>query len=234
MPMCRPASSEHRRSQGHPHRAPAVYRRGVELVGPAQIPEFCQHLGQPSGLWIKAVSRSGVATYTSFFRSERTGWSVNMALPRDAIDGPVRRANMLFAAAVLAALLASLMFARLGAGRCVDALTGLEQHVAQLGAARLFVPQPGPVLEVNRMEGVLHRVGLEIAEAEEAIERERSLLRATVETIPIGVLLVTANGRISLVNRKMLSLCGVDELRSLEDRALLSYFRPDGTRYGLA
>jgi PAS domain S-box-containing protein len=59
-------------------------------------------------------------------------------------------------------------------------------------------------------------------------------LRATVETIPIGVLLVTANGRISLVNRKMLSLCGVDELRSLEDRALLSYFRPDGTRYGLA
>jgi len=90
------------------------------------------------------------------------------------------------------------------------------------------------VVEVNRMEGVLHRVGLEIAEAEEAIERERSLLRATVETIPIGVLLVTANGRISLVNRKMLSLCGVDELRSLEDRALLSYFRPDGTRYGLA
>jgi len=210
------------------------YIDGVELVGQPTIPELRQHLGQPSALWIKAVSRSGVPTYTSFFRSERTGWSVNMALPRDAIDGPVRRANMLFAAAVLAALLASLLFARLVASRFLHALTGLEQHVAQLGAARLFVPQPGPVLEVNRMEGVLHRVGLEIAEAEEAIERERSLLRATVQTIPIGVLLVTANGRISLVNRKMLSLCGVDALQSLEDQALLSYFRPDGTPYALS
>ncbi|MEA3022156.1 MAG: hypothetical protein QOK01_1008 [Alphaproteobacteria bacterium] len=207
---------------------------GLEPVGQPTIPELRQHLGEPSGLWIKAVSRSGVPTYTSFFRSERTGWSVNMALPRDAIDGPLRGTSVLFAAAVLAALLASLLFARLVASRFLHALTGLEQHVTQLGAARLFVPQPGSVVEVNRMEGVLHRVGLEIAEAEEAIERERSLLRATVETIPIGVLLVTANGRISLVNRKMLSLCGVDELRSLEDRALLSYFRPDGTRYGLA
>jgi len=205
---------------------------GLELVGEPTIPELRRHLGEPSGLWIKAVSRSGVPTYTSFFRSERTGWSVNMALPRDAIDGPWRRTSVLFAAAGLAALLASLLFARLVASRFLHALTGLEQHVTQLGAARLFVPQPGPVVEVNRMEGVLHRVGMEIAETEEAIERERSLLRATVETIPIGVLLVTASGRISLVNRKMLSLCGVDELRSLEDRALLSYFRPDGTPYG--
>jgi PAS domain S-box-containing protein len=154
-----------------------------------------------------------------------------MALPRDAVDGPWRRTSLLFAAAGLAALLASLLFARLVASRFLQALTGLERHVSQIGAARLFVPQPGPVVEVNRMEGVLHRVGMEIAEAEEAIERERSLLRATVETIPIGVLLVTANGRISLVNRKMLSLCGVDELRSLEDKALLSYFRPDGAPY---
>jgi PAS domain S-box-containing protein len=155
-----------------------------------------------------------------------------MALPRDAVDGPWRRTSLLFASAGLAGLLASLLFARLLASRFLRALTGLERHVSQIGAASLFVPQPGPVLEVNRMEGVLHRVGMEIAEAEEAIERERSLLRATVETIPIGVLLVTANGRMSLVNRKMLSLCGVDELRSLEDRALLSYFRPDGTPYG--
>ena len=86
---------------------------GVELVGQPTIPELRQHLGEPSALWIKAMSRSGVPTYTSFFRSERTGWSVSMALPRDAVDGPWRRTSVLFAAAGLAALLASLLFARL-------------------------------------------------------------------------------------------------------------------------
>jgi PAS domain S-box-containing protein len=207
---------------------------GVDLVGRPTIPELHQYLGRPSAFWIEAVSRSGIPTYSSFLRSERTGWSINMALPRDAIEGPLRRADILFGGAALAALLASLLFARLVATRFLQALTGLEHHVTQLGAAHLVVPQPGPVVEVNRMEVVIHRVGREIAEAEEAIERERSLLRATVETIPIGVLLVTANGRISLVNRKMLSLCGVDELRSLQDRALLSYLRPDGSPYRLS
>jgi PAS domain S-box-containing protein len=101
----------------------------------------------------------------------------------------------------------------------------------QLGTARIIHPEPGPVAEVNRMESVLRRVGADIAEVEEAIEYERSLLQATVETIPIGVLLVTADGRISLVNRKMLALCGVERLDSLEDQAPFAYFRPDGSRY---
>src|SRR5262249_47988357 len=109
-----------------------------------------------------------------------------------------------------------------------------ERHVMQLGTARIIHPEPGPVAEVNRMESVLRRVGTDIAEVEEAIEYERSLLQATVETIPIGVLLVTANGRISLVNRKMLALCGAHELRSLEDRGPFAYLRSDGTRYAAA
>ena len=84
------------------------------------------------------------------------------------------------------------------------------------------------------MESVLRRVGADIAEVEEAIEHERSLLQATVETMPIGVLLVTANGHISLVNRKMLAMCGVDSLRSLDDPEPFAYFRADGTRYAAA
>src|SRR5262249_5509484 len=161
-------------------------------------------------------------------------WAINMALPRDAIDGPLWRGGALFTAVALTALLVSLVCARLLARRFLHALTGLERHVMQLGTARIIHPEPGPVAEVNRMESVLRRVGTDIAEVEEAIEYERSLLQATVETIPIGVLLVTANGRISLVNRKMLALCGVDELRSLEDRGPFAYLRSDGARYAAA
>jgi PAS domain S-box-containing protein len=207
---------------------------GVELVGRPTIPEVRAHLDELAAFWIEATSRSGTPTYTSFVRSELTGWAINMALPRDAIDGPLWRAGALFSAVAFAALLVSLVFAWLVATRFLRALTGLERHVMQLGTARIIAPEPGPVAEVNRMDSVLRRVGADIAEVEEAIEYERSLLQATVETIPIGVLLVTADGRISLVNRKMLELCGVDRLRSLDDPAPFCYFRADGARYAVA
>jgi PAS domain S-box-containing protein len=207
---------------------------GVDIVGQPTISAVRGHLGERAAFWIPAVSRDGTPTYSSFVRSELTGWAINLALPRRAVDGPLWRAGALFTAVALLALLASLVFARLVARRFLRALTGLERHVMQLGMARRIHPEPGPVAEVNRMESVLRRVGADIAEVEEAIEYERSLLQATVETIPIGVLLVTANGRISLVNRKMLAMCGVDRLHSLEQREPFAYVRPDGTRYEAA
>jgi hypothetical protein len=42
---------------------------GDELVGKPTIPEVMAHIGEPSALWIKAVSRTGTPTYTSLLRS---------------------------------------------------------------------------------------------------------------------------------------------------------------------
>ena len=215
-----------------------IARRPLEprfdYVGKPTIPEVLAHIGEPSALWIQAISRAGVPTYTSLLRSEQTGWTVNMAMPRDVLDGPIRRITFVFAGIAVVALLISLLFARLISLRFLRGLTALEAHVMQLGTTRMIDPVPGPVAEVNRMETVLHRVGTDIAAAETAVERERSLLRATVETMPIGVLLVTADGRVSLVNRKMLSLWGIDELRSLDDLARLEFVHPNGQRYAVA
>jgi two-component sensor histidine kinase len=60
------------------------------------------------------------------------------------------------------------------------------------------------------------------------------LLKATVESMPIGVLLVAPDGSVSLVNQKILSLWAVDELRSLDDLNKISRFRLDGTPYPVA
>jgi PAS domain S-box-containing protein len=207
---------------------------GDELVGRPTIPEVRERIGERSALWIKTVSRTGVPNYSSFLRSEQTGWSINLALPRDVVDAPMRRATLLFAGSAAAILLLSLLFARLVAARFLRALTGLEQQVAQLGHRQPIWPRPGPVAEVNRMEEVLHRVGNDIAAAEASVERERSLLRATVESMPIGVLLVGADGNAFLVNRKILELWGIEELRSLEDLDKVARFHPDGRPYSVA
>lgn len=203
----------------------------TDLIGQPTIPAVRAHVGEDSAMWIKAISRAGIPTYTSLLRSDTTGWSVNLAIPRDVVDGPINRTLQLIALLGFLTLALSLLFARLIGMRFLHALSGLERNVMTLGRARYVAPRAGTVAEVNRMETVLQRVGHDIVTAEAAIEHERSLLRATVETMPIGVLVMMRDGRVSLVNQKMLSLWGVDSLDSIEDRSKLSATYPDGSPY---
>jgi hypothetical protein len=62
---------------------------GDDLVGRPTIPELRAHLDELSAFWIESVSRSGTLNYTSFVKSELTGWAINMALPRDTVDAPL-------------------------------------------------------------------------------------------------------------------------------------------------
>jgi len=204
---------------------------GADLVGKPTIPEVRERIGQPAAFWIKTISRSGEPYYSTFLRSDQTAWSVNVALPREVVDGPFRRNIFRFGAIVIATFFLSLLFTRLVASRLISALGTLEQQVVRLGEAKPINPALGAVDEINRMQHVLREVGTNIATAEEAIERERSLLEATVQAIPIGVLLVTPEGRISLVNRRMLEMWKLDEKRSIHDQNELLWLRPDGTPY---
>ena len=204
---------------------------GDDLVGKPTIPEVRERIGQPSAFWIKTISRTGEPYYASFLRSDKTGWSINVALPREIVDGQFRRNILRFGTVVIATWLVSLLFTRLVAARLISALGSLEQQVIRLGEARPIDPALGAVAEINRMQHVLRDVGSNIATAEEAIERERSLLEATVQAMPIGVLLVTPEGRISLVNRKMLEIWKLDEKQSIRDQNELQWLHVDGTPY---
>ena len=204
---------------------------GADLVGKPTIPEVRERIGQSSAFWIKTISRTGEPYYSSFLRSNQTGWSINVALPREMVDGPFRRNILRFGAVVITTGFISLLFTRLVAARLISALASLEQQVVRLGEAKPIDPALGAVAEINRMQYVLRDVGGNIATAEEAIERERSLLEATVQTMPIGVLLVTPEGRISLVNRKMLEIWKLDDKRSIHDQNELLWQHIDGTPY---
>lgn len=204
---------------------------GAELIAQPTIPEVMEHIGQSSAFWIKATSRTGVPTYSSILRSEQTGWTINLAVPREVIDGPLHRTVEWIVAAAALTFILSLVIGRLFAARFLTAFTGLEQYVMALGS-KISKPIKGPVAEVNRMQDVLYSVGQEIAGAEQVIERERSLLRATVESLPIGVLLASPSGKVTLINQRMLSILGIDGLRNISDSERLSGFREDGCPYG--
>jgi two-component sensor histidine kinase len=204
---------------------------GAELIAKPTIPEVLEHIGQSSAFWIKATSRTGVPTYSSILRSGQTGWTINLAIPREVIDGPLHRTVEWIVAAAALTFILSLVIGRLFAARFLTAFTGLEKYVTELGS-NVAKPTKGPVAEVNRMQNVLYSVGQEIAGAEQVIERERSLLRATVESLPIGVLLAAPSGKVTLINERMLSIFGIDGLQTINDPERLSGLRANGQPYG--
>lgn len=145
---------------------------GGELVGQPTIPEVMAHIGTPSAFWIKAVSRTGVPTYTSLLRSGQSGWTVNLAVPREVIDGPLHRTIEWIVALTVFTFALGLVLARILANRFLVEFADLEQYVASLraGAAE---PQIGSIAEVNRMKKVLYTVGRELAGA---LRQQKALL----------------------------------------------------------
>ena len=145
---------------------------GDDLVGQPTIPEVMAHVGQPSAWWIDALSRTGVPTYTSLLRSPQSGWSINLAVPRDVIDGPLHRTAEWIAGLTLFTLALGLALALLLSRRFLVEFSDLERYVGSLrsGAAE---PKLGTISEVNRMKKVLHKVGSELAGA---LKQQQALL----------------------------------------------------------
>ncbi|SFU76793.1 sensor histidine kinase [Bradyrhizobium arachidis] len=145
---------------------------GDDLVGQTTIPAVMAHLGQPSAWWIEAVSRTGVPTYTSLLRSNQSSWSINLAVPRDVIDGPLHRTAESIAALTVFTLLLGLGLARMLSRRFLAEFADLERYVAGLRSGAT-APKLGTISEVNRMKKVLHQVGSELAGA---LKQQKALL----------------------------------------------------------
>ncbi|CCE01860.1 sensor histidine kinase [Bradyrhizobium sp. STM 3809] len=143
-----------------------------DLIGQPTIPAVRSHIGEASAWWIKAVSRSGVATYTSLLRSDQSGWTINLAVPREAIDGPLHRTIEWIVALTVFTFALSMVLARLLGHRFLVEFADLERYVSGLRAGAP-APTLGRISEVNRMKQMLHTVGGELAGA---LRQQRDLL----------------------------------------------------------
>lgn len=145
---------------------------GDELVGKPTIPEVMANIGKPSAWWVKAVSRTGTLTYTSLLRSKQSGWTINLAVPREVIDGPVRQAIEWSVLLAVLTLALGLALARLVANRFMTEFGGLERYVFSLRTDAIE-PEMGTITEVNRMKAVMHEVAQELADA---LDQQKGLL----------------------------------------------------------
>jgi len=127
--------------------------------------------GRQQGM-VRFDTRAGVDAYHAFTRSPMSGWIVTVSVPAAEIDGVARRAVMLVAIGMLAALLVAAGAAALFGRRLVNATHGAAASATALGHGGL-PPRPRTgIAEFDHLQRSIGEAGRKLA----AAEGERSAL----------------------------------------------------------
>ena len=150
-----------------------------ELVGQPVRPELYRASQQQFSGRTRHVTREGVAVYSVFTHTERTGWTVAIGVPQAEIEAPARRAAWYAALALgLTFALATLVIFTL-ARRLAHSVEDMVDAAHVLGEGHIPEVIPSGVEEVDTLQSALHEAGTALSrqnEARLALEKERERL----------------------------------------------------------
>lgn len=164
---------------------------GADLIGSPTIPEVRARLHEPAAFWIEAVSRSGLPTFSSLVHSQKTGWAINLAVPRARIQGPVRQATFVVFGIAAMGLMVGLVLARRVAGRLSSSAALLETAADSIGSEQQVIAAPTHVREYDRaltaFATASDKIRLRAEErdrAEGALRESETRWRSIAQTLP--------------------------------------------------
>lgn len=148
-----------------------------------------------------SVTVDGVPVVSAFSRSERTGWSVVIGMPRAELDAPLVRSSTVLVGGAVGVLLLTLWVA----WRLARALSGSIEALG--GAVRatghsvpLELPEPA-FQEAHQLGQALLHATTAMEDATSARQRLESRLHSVLDTAMDGIVTADARGRIVLFNR---------------------------------
>ncbi|HEX3645887.1 MAG TPA: ATP-binding protein [Vicinamibacterales bacterium] len=122
----------------------------------------------PEGSWT-TDTRDGTPVYAAFSRSALTGMTVGLALPREEVDGPIRRILVILAGAWIVILGLGTTIGLAFGGVIVRAMRGASQSAMALARGQAVAPAHSRIVEIDDLS-----TGLRLAaETLEARNRER-------------------------------------------------------------
>jgi signal transduction histidine kinase len=157
-----------------------VDRKGIIL---ARNRESNQFLGKPvapllrramlSGAgdtWIENITSDGTPVYSTFRTSAQPGWSVAIGVPRDFVDGPLRRAWMLAVGGWISFVALSLVLAYWMAQAIRGPVDKLAAMAKEMGGGQTVGRLYTGVRELNLVGDALYDAAIRLAHHREHLE----------------------------------------------------------------
>ncbi|WP_135468079.1 PAS domain S-box protein [Crenalkalicoccus roseus] len=171
--------------------------------------------GWPPAGWRTSTTRDGVPVHMAWRQVSGMPWTVLVGVPRDAVDGALRRAMAPVVLGGLPLLLAlTLGIAFWGDRRLVRPLRGLQAVARVAGRGEVPVPlRASGVREVDAVATTLVAAARSRRARQAESARLAARLQAVLDHVPVGVVLAEApSGRIILANRRAARMLGVPEM----------------------
>jgi PAS domain S-box-containing protein len=204
-------------------------RNEERYIGQRPHPSFTEARARMSeGSW-RSVVLEGTPSYSALSRSARTGLTVGIALPADAIDGPIRRSFAALTAAGAVTLGAGLVLALLLRRRIVRSQLAAATAARRLAAGEPMTLRHTAIAEIEELSVALRDAAAilerRLRERNEALiaerearavgEKNEARLAVTLHSIGDAVITTDPNGRITMLNTVAQELTGWTEAAAI-------------------
>jgi signal transduction histidine kinase/ActR/RegA family two-component response regulator len=147
-----------------------AHNGGDRFIGQPAMPELRVRMSKTLKGWFPSVTRDQIQVYAAFRRSPISAWTVAIGVPREFVDGPLRRTRWIVFGGGAAALALSLALAGWIARtirRPVEALmTGARALASGAPPGRPI----GGVRELNQVADALHAAAMKLAQSRGQLE----------------------------------------------------------------
>jgi signal transduction histidine kinase/CheY-like chemotaxis protein len=140
------------------------------FIGQPAAPILLKEMMGAAESWFPNVTEDGLAVYSTFRRSPISGWTVAIGLPREFVDGPLRRAQWIAFGGGAAALALSLALAGWMARAIRRPVEALTTATKALGAGEPLAPLIGGVRELDEVGNALRSTAAGLARSREQLE----------------------------------------------------------------
>jgi signal transduction histidine kinase len=127
------------------------------FVGKTGTAPFLREIRRAPGGLFPGTTIDGTPVYTAFNHSRLSDWTASVAVPREILDGPVRRSLLLFVGIGLALLAVSGMGAFLFSRRLSGSIESAARAAGALARGERPVIAPSSVAEVALLAAALER-----------------------------------------------------------------------------
>ena len=201
------------------------------LVGQRASAGLIQHATGERGTW-DGTTLDGMAVLAAYARVSGTGWRVAVGVPLGIVRAPFRTTLATLIAAGAGTLALSVLLAWSLGRQIASPLQALAVAGRGIGTEGVPAMQATGISEVDDLALTLAATSSDLLARTDALTAERARLAAIIDTVPVGLVIAAADGRILSGNAQVERMFRYPLLMS---GGLLGHddwvaFHPDGRR----
>ena len=179
-----------------------------KLLGKPASPSLTANSAENAEGWWIGKPFGSQPSYVAHRRSNVSGWTVAIAVPRSTVNRPLWQALGLIVGGIIFFLLVAAGIATIFWQRIVSSITALSKAATALRKGGTPKIEAMPIVELDQVKKELESLSSEWTNAADQLDYQRQLFQKITDNITESIFITDANGRVTFVNPQAIRTFG--------------------------